>query len=208
MLQCASGDSGNTEPHFLVERRTVPRTHGAIEESSMRGGSALGANEQRPSATPAHVGVLPIPLKLRMNLLVVANPLPQTKEHTDHGGSAESDKHSDGARMKSTCLRVLMNRTHPRKAPGEKDHNGRAPDHQWADITTRARRGDRLGCECLCCSGTECSGIGPRALLEKYRGSHDVCTSALVALIRIVPSCGFHRRSRPGDTLRRRALRV
>ena len=67
----------------------------------------LGRNQAGPSTTPAYIGVLPVPMQLRINLTVVARDFAETKDHACNRSDTQSQKY-EGQRCLEYCNPVEL----------------------------------------------------------------------------------------------------
>jgi hypothetical protein len=187
MTQCAVGQRSFPFTQFRLEKI------GSSDRAASKPPRRLSEDELRVSASPADVGMLPIPSESWIDISVVTGDAAEGEEHS--ADTCDAKKQEDSDRGSQCCggLRMLDYTDEPYKSPKECETNRDSPEHQRSSITTRVWRRGCLSGKGLRCSGTEPGGVSVRSLLIHQWSCYHVHSSTSVALIgRLLLNNGSH----------------
>ena len=153
------------------------------EERSFR--LLLERDEAELPATPADIGMLPVPIEARIDLLVIASDAPKAEDQTNKRKHFKEQKDSSQVQPKHCRFREFENGPETNDCPHRQKENYGSPKQERSPVPTRARRRSGLSGVGLARPRTERARIGAGSLLVEDGCSHDVRGPALVALIRI-----------------------
>ncbi len=136
--------------------------------------------------------MLPVPVKLRIDLPVVAGNPTKIHEHTSDKRHAQNQENTNCISNRRRRFRMSKNPTETGKAPEEGKAYWYRPKQERAGVPTRTRRRNRLCSLGLAYPRIKHAGISARSLLVKYGRSHNIRGCTLVALIRVRLQYGCH----------------
>jgi len=153
--------------------------------------------------------MLPFPIELRINLTIVASYLSKIQDQPSKAKKTKDHNEGDWIFHASRSVGTFENGADTRKGPKAGEEDSEPPKKKRPGISSRTgwrRRLCRMG---LANAPMQNAGIGARSQLIDEWDGHNICGSALIALIRNPLQYSCHLVvPEPGDISSRQVLKA